>query len=418
MDITALEGLLKEIQEKVATTAKIEDIQVGIVEDINGLKAAAKDAKELKEAFEKLEASVEKLPAEWREDVKKYVESLPDPTKENTQHPNVWRDISKMTKDDFELDGARPDVANAPEGTSYRKSFLSPAELKEKAAGDGIGNQSGVPGAPHQPGILWGAALPGDPWVAAGAEQIALSAPTFSTVALTGITFGNAVADAAAGKLTAQSFDTTVGASAETSQSAKTYVCRVIVSRNAEDDIAGTVQFIENRIRMAYGMTRGSVTSAAVRTGSLAGQQIVSSTSGKGLEKATAVDTALSLTAIGKVPNYWPAMPAWVLNPSDLIQLYSGIAASGGFALDPQTGLARLGMWPIHGDPQAAANGASALTSFFGSWAYALIQAQRGRLTIDRYMETVPGAISIYAAFRFSGVVVDNEAYSTLKNKP
>ena len=416
MDKEALEKLLKELKEKIDKAAKIEDVQVGIVEDINGLKKAAKDAAELKEAFEKLEASVEGLPKEWREDVKKYIETLPDPAKEQGKLANVWRDITKMSADDFELDGEKPAVTNAPEGTSFRKSFLSPHELREKAAGDGIGNQSGVPGAPTQPGILWGQAIPGDPWPTAGAEQVPLSAPNFQTVELSGIGFGSAVADGAGGKITAQSFDATVGETAAASHSAKTYVCRVIISRNAEDDLTGTVAFVENRIRMAYGMTRGKVTSDLVRTGHLAANEVLSGAANTGLIKNGGVDKALEMTAKGNVPNYWPLMPAWVLNPGDLIGLYSSMSDRSGFSIDPTTGLARLGMWPIVGDPQAEANGANAFTSFFGAWMYALMQAQRGRLTIDRYMETVPGAISIYAAFRFVPVITDSQAYSTLKN--
>ena len=41
--------------------------------------------------------------------------------------------------------------------------------------------------------------------------------------------------------------------------SGKTYVCKIFLSRNAEDDLTGTAGFVEKRLRAAYGKDRSKM---------------------------------------------------------------------------------------------------------------------------------------------------------------
>ena len=411
MDTKILGDTLTEIKTKLGELEGIRDVQGAIVEDVRD---AAKTAKEAKEAADRLEASLEKLPKEWRDDLRNYLETLPNSQKLAEKPANEWLDLSKMQEDDFRKMGdQRPDQAlGAPEGTAFRKSFLSPHEREELHL-KAIDAVDAVPGAAGQAGMLWNKAIVGDPWVGAGAFQMPLSAPNFKTVEASGLTFdsGNAA------KPAATAFDNPVGALASTDRAALTYAMRVIVSRNQEDDLTGTVAYLERMVRMAYGKQRGALTSSAVAGGvSDPGNTVKTGTANTAISDANAISKLLGLTAKGDVPDYWPNMPSFVLHPADAVTLYEAIAAKGGFSLNPQTGLVQLGAWPIHIDTQAESNVTDGkYPDFFGAWGDALIQAQLGRLVIDRYMATIPGAFAIYAQFRFLPVLVNSSAMAQIK---
>lgn len=398
--LKAIEGLESSVKGKIA------EIDTAIVDD---RRESAKTHREMKSAIERLEGSLDGLPEKWREDVKNMLGTMPNPKKQFQTNADVWIDLTKLSREDFVKMGDESNPAlGHPEGVAFRKSFLAPAELQEMRR-KAITATENTPGAPMQPGFLWSEAIVGDPWVVAGAFQMPLTAPNFNTVKVTDIAFANT------STVGATSFDAPKGSlTAGAAQHVKTYTCRVIVPNEQESDVMGTIAHVERMIERAYGKQRGSLTTAAIAAGlDDAGNAVKTGAANTAITTANALTKLLSLTSIAKLADYWAHRPAFVLHPMDSVTLYEAIGGKGGFTLDPQTGLMRLGAWPIHIDTQAEANATDdKQPDYFGSWEDAVIQAQRGRLTIDRYMATIPGAVAIYAHFRFKELVVNDEAYS------
>ena len=407
--IKALKEAFDELKTKISGIDKIDEIEVAVVDDQREL---ATTKKEMKEATDKLEASLEGLPVKWREDMKEHLKTLSNPEKEVEQPDEQWMDMSKMSKEDFVKMGGddKPaQVLGYPEGTAFRKSFLNPVEIREKA----ITATSGV-GAPLMSALLWNDAIVGDPWAGAGAFQMAPTSPNFQTLEVSNVQF------AAGATVGATDFDSptgTLGTAAE--RKCLTYTSRILIPNEQEADVRGTLSHIEMMIRLAYGKIRGKLTTTAVQTGSKNGNDVKTGTTLLAISIANAVSKLLGLTVKGNVSDYWPMQPAFMLHPSDMSTLYQELLGKSGVNIDPQSGLMRLGSWQLHVDNQAAPNSGTGTDGnkpdFFGAWVMALIQAQRGRLTLDRYLTTVPGAIALYSSFRFLPVVVNNEAYGQIK---
>jgi len=167
---------------------------------------------------------------------------------------------------------------------------------------------------------------------------------------------------------------------------------------------------------MQYGKERGGQATAAVRAGATKNSNTVKS-SGRGaaLTKANAFDKLMELPAKGNLVNYWPYGAAFVLHPQHFTALLQSVAATGGYSMNPASVLGMVAGWGIGVDPQAQAIGNDAVTDFFGAWNASLIQAQQGRLNLDRYTQTIPGAITYFARFRYLPVVYDTEAYGYIR---
>ena len=406
-----LQAAIDELKGKVAgaerAMGKIADVETAVVEDRREF-ATTKAA--MTEAIDKINADLESLPAKVREDFKTHLDSLPNPRKEREEDPGLsWRDMAKLKAADFALDGdddRRPVVAG--EGQAFRKSYPSPGEMRAKAT---VG--ASEPGTQYgQTHMIWHQAIVGDPWTAAGAYQMDLDAPNLVTVEASGINFDTNQNAA----VSASSFDATIGAIAPSVSTVKTYVCRVLIPNEQEADLMGTIARLEMMMRLAYGKKRGGLTTAAISAGVKAANVVKTGVAATALTKANAMAKLLSLTAIGSLADYWADSPAYVLHPQDSVVLFEELAGKGGLTVDAVTGSARLGNWPIMVDPQAQANNVDDNEpDYFGAWNSAAIQAQRGRLVIDRYMQTVPGAVALYGAFRFIPVSVNNDAYAAIQ---
>lgn len=398
MDMKTVLEALKELKTKLSGLDHIAQIDVAEVEDFRG---AAKDAKELKERIEKFEASIEKLPEEWREDVKKLMATLPHTTSQPETKAGIWQKLQEITPEELAKHGAAP-----MGGEGWRKSFLSPAE-RDEIAQKAIEAQEGTAGALTSSARLWNKAITGDPWVLAGAFQMPLSSPNFLTVEAKNISFKGET------EVDATKFDATVGDLDDASHMAKTYVCRVQVPNNQESDLPGTIAHIERMIQRAYGKQRGALTTAVVRDGVLAGNKVPTGSAAGAITEDNAIAKLMAMTVAGNLPDYHADMPAFVLNSLDALTAYLALLDKGGLAINPETKLQMMAGYDINIDTQADANkGAGKKPDFFGAWEQALVQAQLGRLIVDRYDQTIPGAIAIYAAFRFRPVVVNNDAYS------
>ena len=411
----ALEEIKGKFGEIDDLKAKIEDIQVAEVDDV---RHASKSAKEAKDAVDRLEASIEKLPQEWRDDVKNILDTAPDVGKQAKTRPEEWIDATKMTESDFDrMGGNRPtQMLGQPEGTVFRTSFASPYEMQKAAGAAAMNNLdpegvSSTDTANIQGGVVnevhtWHKAIVGDPWVQAGAFQMPLSAGSFKTLEASSITF-----DSTTVKPTNTAFDSFSGKVQETGRTTKTHTMRVVVSHNQEDDVAGITAYILRMIQLAYGKARGGATTTAVVSGALAANNVKTAARGTAYAADKVVGGLLSLTSKGDIPDYWPSGGAFVLSPTHYTTLIHGLASVGGYQMAPSTTIGNFMGWGLTVDTQAAAFANDAKTDFFGSWPHALIQAQVGRLTVDRYMATIPGAIAIYAQFRFLPVVHNNAAY-------
>ena len=404
-------GEIEDLQEGVkGLKAKIEDISVA---EVNDVRDAAKTAKEAKEAVEKLEASLEKLPAQWRDEVKNIIDTQPDPKRQSKTKGDEWVDVTKMSDDDFAKSGSRPrEMLGQPEGTVFRTSFASPYE-RQKAVTSPATDLDSVPGYQVRDVNIWNKAIVGDPWPMAGAFQMPLQTGNWKTLEASTIAF-----DAAQAKPSATAFDAPTGGVEATDQTTTTHTMRVLVSHNQEDDVQGITAYILRMIQLAYGKTRGGITTKAVVGGVLAGNSVASGFAATSISNANALSKLLSMTAQGNVADYWPMGASYVLHPGDYVTLLQSLASSGGINLDPTVGLPALASWPVLVDTQAESNATAAkFPNFFGAWEMALVQAQVGRLTVDRYMATIPGAMAIYAQFRFKPVVVNSAAYSQIQVK-
>ena len=415
-------GELDDIKSRVRKMgAKIEDIQMVEVDDVRD---AAKSAKDAKEATERLEASLEGLSEKVRDEVRNVIDTAPDVQRQKQTQPEEWLDMTKMSQEDFAPYGTdRPaQLHGQREGTVFRTSFLSPYEM-QKAAGAAATNvldpsgPSSTDTSNLQGGVttdvkVWNKAIVGDPWVGAGAFQMPLNAGSFKTLEASGIAFDSTAVGPAN-----TAFDATnvSGKVQESSHAAKTHTMRVLVSHNQEDDVAGITAYLLMMIQMAYGKSRGALTSAALQA-----------KAGDANEQTSGVATALPTTANtfarlmllaskGDMPDYWPAGPSFMLNPAGYTNMLQGVADKGGFSMSPNHAIGNLAGWDVHLDTQAEAVAANAHPIFFGAWRMAVLQAQVGRLTVDRYMATVPGAMAIYAQFRFLPVVCNPKAYSAMK---
>ena len=415
MDLDILKQAVDALQAKLDGFQHLKELDSATVQDLRGVATTAKEAKD---AAAKLEADLEKLPAKLREDFKNYLDTIPNAKTENLKPAGEWLDLSKMKAEDFAAtNDERPKMAlGSEENMAHRKSWASPAEKEaaiEKAAAT---NVDGTIGSLTQQAILWHKAIVGDPWVMAGAMQVPLSAPNFKTVEASDISFATINTDArrkpAQANFAANQLNGQVD---ELEHSAKTHVVRAVVSWNQDDDLSGLSTMFERMIGRAYGKQRGKLTSDKVAAA--VAQELVSTNSGKSLEAENAINQLMQLTVQGEMADYWPSMPNFMLNPADAVTAFEAVSKSGGFALNPQTGLMQLASWPIHVDTQAEAIAANNHPSFFGAWDEALIQAQLGRLTVDRFLATIPGAIVFYAQFRFEPVVILTDAYVGLKTK-
>ena len=397
------EKMLNEISDNSRKALeKVESFETAI-ED---LRADAKNAKEMKDAVEHLEEQLKTLPAELREDIKNQLDSMPNPEVEEKTKAGEWEDVYDLVQKDAEYL-----IKNPGNGTPVimkdqvlRKSFESPSEMREKAvtAQGAIGN-SPVPGAATLGGMLWDQAVHSDPWIGAGANQLSLSAPNFKTVELSGISFS---AENTAGATTLSGLG---GTTAESTHSVQTYVARAGVSRIAEEDMSGTVALMTNRINRLYYQQRGSLTTAAVKAGLQSGNTVASGAaaafaSGEAYDKLISLPTEIPLYRAGA--NY-------VVNPDVVTELNVSITGKAGVTFNPMTGIPQIGLYPLNQDTQMdAPNTANNKPAFFGQWNEAVVQAQRGRLIVDQYLQTIPGMIVLYAAFRFIPVVVNNQAFS------
>ena len=409
-----LQAAINELKTKIAgietAAGKIGEVDSAVVED---RREFAKTKQEHKDAIDKLRADLDALPEKVREDFKAHLDSLPNPKKEREEDPgSQWRDMATLKAEDFALDGDRPEHNVFGKGQAFRKSFLSPGELREKATIGGAGGSQPSTNFPNTH-YMWNQAIVGDPWTAAGAYQMDLDAPNLVTVEASGINFDTNQSAALGGA----SFDTTIGAVTLANPTAvKTYVCRVLIPNEFEADLMGTIGRIEMMMRLAYGKKRGALTSAAVVAGIKAGNTITSTKTGTAEAPDAIISKLLSLTSIGTVPDYWADNPVFMLHAGDAVSLFEGLAGKGGLTVDAVTGSARLGNWSLVVDTQAESNATKGkIPDLFGAWNSALIQAQRGRLVIDRYMQTIPGGVALYGAFRFVPVAVNNNAFAGMK---
>ena len=400
MDKQVMEAL-DELKTKISGIDKIAELETVVIDDQREL---AKTKKEMKEATDKLEASLDGLPEKMREEFKQHLETMPQAERQMETPANEWVDMSKMKSEDFQKMGDERPTLIQQEGQAFRKSFLSPAELKEKA----INATSGVSGAGTTPATLWHDAIVGDPWITAGAFQMAPTHPNFQTVKVTNVQF------AATTTVGATSFDAPTGTMATAvAHKCLTYTSRILVPLEVESDIMGTVAHIEDMVRLAYGKIRGSLTTTEVGADAKAGNTSTTNNN-SGASKTEMV--SLGFAMMGNVSDYWPAGCKWVLNSGDSLKLYDQLTGSSGLAMNPQSGLPRFAGYDIVIDHQAQ-TAAEKLINFFGCWRQALVQAQRGRLTMDRYMGTVPGAVALYSTFRFIPTVVNSDAYAAMKRK-
>ena len=398
--LESLQSAFDELKTKIGDIDKIAEIETAVIDDQREL---AKTATELKEAKDKLEASIEGLPEQWRADIKAHIDTLPDPNKQKDSPAEVWQDMAKMDREDFIKSGSESPILVNAEGQAFRKSFESPVEIREKA----INATSGV-GAGTLPALLWNAAIVGDPWAAAGAFQMAPSSPNFQTLEVSNVQFAASTTTGAA------SFDApvgTLGTAAE--RKCLTYACRILIPREQEADVSGTLSHVEQMVRLGYGKLRGSLTSAAMSKGALAANKGAIAGTKVASTAAKIIGELLALPTIGDVADYWALEPSWMLTPNDYQTLFTALSTSSGFAMQPGDSVPRFNGWRVHVDNQAQSPTAKSgnTSSAFGAWSAGLIQAQRGRLTLDRYMATVPGAIALYATFRFLPVAVNPGAY-------
>ena len=403
--LKALQDAFDELKGKLSGLEKIADIETAVADDQREL---AKTSTEFREATDKLEASLDELPEKWRKDIKNYLKTLPDPEKEKETDIDEWRDMSKMDKAEFIKlgnDDSAPIIAD--EGTAFRKSFLHPADMMREKA---ITATSGV-GATVQSALLWNKAIVGDPWVTSGAFQMAPTSPNFQTLEVSNVEF------AASATTTAKSFDAPSGTlGTATERKCLTYACRILIPREQEMDVQGTLSHVEMMLRLAYGKLRGSLTTAAVDAGIKSGNSVATGTAKTALKASEAINKLLSLTTTGTIPDYWPMNPSFMLNAVDATNLFEQLIDKGGLAMNPANGLLKFASWDINVDTQANRSVAKdgGVPNKFGAWVMALIQAQRGRLVMDRYMASVPGAIALYATFRFVPVVVNPDAYAQI----
>ena len=421
-----LQAAINELKTKIAgietAAGKIGEVDTAVVED---RREFAKTKQEHKDAIDKLRSDLDALPEKVREDFKAHLDSLPNPKKEREDDPgSQWRDMATLKAEDFALDGDRPEHNVFGKGQAFRKSFLSPGEMRTKATIGGAGGSQPSTNFPNTH-YMWNQAIVGDPWTAAGAYQMDLDAPNLVTVEAAGINFDTNQSTAIGGA----SFDTTIGTvTLQNPAAVKTYVCRVLIPNEFEADLMGTVGRIEMMMRLAYGKKRGGLTTAAVVAGIKSGNTrtmpdttlfpLTPATTAKGARGGIVTTELLALAALGTMPDYWADNPVYVLHAADAVALFEDLADKGGLTIDAVTGSARLGNWPLVVDTQAEANNVKGkIPDFFGAWNSALIQAQRGRLVIDRYMQTIPGAVALYGAFRFVPVAVNNNAYTGIKGK-
>ena len=403
MDKQVMEAL-DELKTKISGIDKIAELETAVIDDQREL---AKTKKEMKEATDKLEASLDGLPEKMREEFKQHLETMPQAERQLETPANEWVDMSKMKSEDFQKMGDERPTLIQQEGQAFRKSFLSPAELKEKA----INATSGVSGAGTTPATLWHDAIVGDPWITAGAFQMAPTHPNFQTVKVTNVKF------AATTTVGATSFDAPTGTMATAvAHKCLTYTSRILVPLEVESDIMGTIAHIEDMVRLAYGKIRGSLSTAEVQTDVASGN---TSTTNANTGATDAEMTSLGFAMMGAVSDYWPAGCKWVLNSGDSLKLYNQLlTTANGAQINPQNGLPMFAGHDIVIDHQAASNKTTKkVVNFFGCWRQALVQAQRGRLTMDRYMGTVPGAVALYSTFRFIPTVVNASAYAGMKIK-
>ena len=404
--------MLKSIEDKMAEVpelkAKVESIDTLKIE--GEVQSLSDDVKQSKEGVEKVEAALENLPEDIRKEVKAYLGSLPKDS-EHKEKAGEWHDISKLDHGNPALGGH--DKIACTEGTSFRKSFLTPEEIN-KADQNLL---DGTQGSLTNQAVVWSKAVVGDPWVAAGASQINLSAPNFKTVEQSGLNFDTTGASAQPSN---QAFDTVIGTVTEQSHSVVTYVMRTMISHNQADDLSGITNHLTNQIVMQYGKKRGALTTAAVQAGSLDANDVASGVSAKSLQGKTPANANFATDVMDKmilqVTDYNMFNPSFVMNHGDALAYAKATRTENGNAINPATGLLSYLDSRIHIDHQAAGlttNGNH--PSFYGAWGNALIQAMYSRLIVDLYMQTIPGAAVYYSAFRFLPVVVDNTAYSQIK---
>ena len=388
---------LPEIKDKVA---EIESVV------LTDLPAVKDDLKAAKEALDAQKDELAALPAKVRGDFEDWIKLMPDAQKQLESEPDEWRDIAEMTQDELQKSTPEELPPPRPKGHAFRKSFLTPAE-RIKA----IDAAQSVPGGATSMGYLYRDALGGDPFVSANAHQMQLSAPNFLPLKADQIEFTEEAT------VNHQSMDTTQGRLvAGAAVPVKTYVVRVTIPRAQEADVMGTMTFLEMYILAAYGAARGSLSTAALKAGRLAGNEVKTGAASTALTAANIEAKLLQMVTEGNLPNYAPYMPSFVLHPSDYQTLYQAITAKGGFALDPRTGLERWGRYELHINTHAEANATTNnVPDFFGAYGHVLIQAMRGRMMIDRYEQTVPGAIVVYACFRFVPIVINNDGLSHIR---
>ena len=417
-------GELDDIKRSVRKMgAKIEDIQMIEVDDVRD---TAKTAKEAKEAVERLEASFDGISTKVRSEIKNVLDTAPNVERQKQTPPEQWLDMAKMSQEDFadHCIGRPSEALGQPEGTVFRTSFLSPYEI-QKAAGAATthvldpSGPSSTDTANLQGGIttdvkFWHKAIIGDPWVQAGAFQMPINAGSFKTLEASGIAF-----DATAAAPTNAAFDTVSGKVQETSHAAKTHTMRVLVSHNQEDDVQGITNYLLMMIQLAYGKSRGALTTAAVKAG---GSSDNNTTSGNkadrfhggnaGSNKLDIYAEMLEMPSRGTLPNYWPMGGAFVMHPELLSYLLIRMAVKQvAYDMPPSIRMRNVAGWDVIPNTQVDSQAVSAIPLYWGSWRMALLQAQVGRLTVDRYTATVPGAMAIYAQFRFLPVIMNPDAY-------
>ena len=416
-------GELDDIKRSVRKMgAKIEDIQMIEVDDVRD---TAKTAKEAKEAADRLEASFDGLSEKVRDEIKNVVDTAPNVERQKHTQPGQWLDMAKMSQEDFadHCIGRPSEALGQPENTVFRTSFLSPYEMQKAAgaatthvldpSGPSSTDTSNLQGGITTDVKIWNKALVGDPWVQAGAFQMPLSAGSFKTLEASGIAF-----DATAAAPTNAAFDTVSGKVQETSHAAKTHTMRVLVSHNQEDDVQGITNYLLMMIQLAYGKSRGTLTTAAVKAGGSSGNNFTTANKGDRLASGdtsgrvlNAYEHLLEMTSRGVLSQYWPDGASFMMNPGVFVRLMSATVKQGGYDMPPSHVLRNIGGWGVHVDTQLDTQAASATPVVFGAWRTALLQAQVGRLTVDRYTATVPGAMAIYAQFRFLPVIMNPDAY-------
>ena len=262
----------------------------------------------------------------------------------------------------------------------------------------------------------WIQRFPGDPWLRAGADQYeATSGIVISAEAAVGEFVKETSAPlpgAASAARTTAGNATAIGP--ENQRYLANYINLSVISRAVQAD----VQSIENRYRLLYqrrwSQMRGKATFAAIK----AAANIADVKTGQAATLPTAENLAAKMLAmVAEVEDYVGDGGAWVMSPA-LWALYMQIRsdATSGFAIDPTTGAMTAYGYPIiKSTVLDAGNTANDISGVFGDFLDGVVQAEDGDLMVESYSETVPGALTLFAAGRFEGFVENTHAICRFK---